>query len=582
MSVQYDGIFFKKVTLKNIFVSSIKEGGQELLACRYKIPDFQRNYIWKKEQINKLIELIFSARGYYYLGNIVLLGTKVGYQDNLIDGQQRLITLSLILNVIRMKTGNIAIQNVINEVLLHYGDNRIVFTNKITNKHYRNCIKLGDDIPSLNSSLKNMGQAVKIINANSSITRLVKDVDIREVVKKILKIEFGTIKCFNSDEVYNLFEGLNSTGIILTTVEKTKNIIFGKINDLDSSRDKRLYNKYTNLWKKIEIKFEQTGNLFMFNRFVRHHWYLYEGKVSDRQLYEKIKKKIIENNVDINIVTNYVDRLNIDSGIYLDIRSRSPKLEVLPNQQNKIYKSETVKYINFINNLGLEQVYPVLLSIYKHGIGNKNYFTNGTFHKHVLKIWAFCILAKYGKIIPNQYEGLFANICKYTVNDKSINWLEKSAFKSMHSIVESSKNKFIKNFANTYREEDEKMAFELLSRAYSVPEAGMSLEHILPKGKGGSGSFSKWKKIPEEDYERVAMHLSKIGNLSLIEKQFNTDCGDESFEDKTKIYLKSAVNLTKEIPNYLSFTISNPIKAVEKRGKSIAEDIFGVLLDLLK
>jgi uncharacterized protein with ParB-like and HNH nuclease domain len=69
----------------------------------YQIPDYQRPYSWKTEQIEELWEDVFlameSKQESYFLGAIIL-ASKDGYFE-VIDGQQRITTITVLLCVIR-------------------------------------------------------------------------------------------------------------------------------------------------------------------------------------------------------------------------------------------------------------------------------------------------------------------------------------------------------------------------------------------------------------------------------------------------------------------------------------------------
>lgn len=70
---------------------------------RYIIPLYQRNYAWGKEQIDTLIQDIYEAyetnNGNYYIGSLVVLQRRNGDYE-VIDGQQRLTTLSLLTKIL--------------------------------------------------------------------------------------------------------------------------------------------------------------------------------------------------------------------------------------------------------------------------------------------------------------------------------------------------------------------------------------------------------------------------------------------------------------------------------------------------
>lgn len=92
----------------------------------YRIPEYQRPYVWGKDQINDLLDDISFAqqnddKSEYFLGSIVFQ-TKTNdsgnYQeDDLLDGQQRLTTLFLIIAVIRDLTENEQLKTTCKEII---------------------------------------------------------------------------------------------------------------------------------------------------------------------------------------------------------------------------------------------------------------------------------------------------------------------------------------------------------------------------------------------------------------------------------------------------------------------------------
>ena len=75
----------------------------------YHIPDYQRPYSWEDEQIEQLWDDIYSAMELgnesYFLGPMILIRAPGGYFE-VVDGQQRLTTLTILFCVIRDVYGN--------------------------------------------------------------------------------------------------------------------------------------------------------------------------------------------------------------------------------------------------------------------------------------------------------------------------------------------------------------------------------------------------------------------------------------------------------------------------------------------
>lgn len=73
---------------------------------QYRIPDFQRPYVWESEQVETLMADLLEAwhregEEDYFLGSIVVVSSPGSIDEDIIDGQQRLTTICLLLAVIR-------------------------------------------------------------------------------------------------------------------------------------------------------------------------------------------------------------------------------------------------------------------------------------------------------------------------------------------------------------------------------------------------------------------------------------------------------------------------------------------------
>ena len=69
---------------------------RDVLSLKLKIPDYQRIYCWPQKNVEQLLDDIFIQRDHkYHLGTLIL--QKKGDEYDIIDGQQRTVTLALIL-----------------------------------------------------------------------------------------------------------------------------------------------------------------------------------------------------------------------------------------------------------------------------------------------------------------------------------------------------------------------------------------------------------------------------------------------------------------------------------------------------
>lgn len=71
---------------------------------QFEVPDYQRGYEWKEKHLQDLwndLERIGEGVDFHYFGNIILRRKEGGDKFEIVDGQQRMITLSLLMMAIR-------------------------------------------------------------------------------------------------------------------------------------------------------------------------------------------------------------------------------------------------------------------------------------------------------------------------------------------------------------------------------------------------------------------------------------------------------------------------------------------------
>ena len=86
-------------------------------AYEFEIPPYQRPYAWEEEQARELLNDLLDAMdnrdasgGLYFLGSIVLVKLPTEAQAKVIDGQQRLTTLTILLSVLRDLTTDLELR----------------------------------------------------------------------------------------------------------------------------------------------------------------------------------------------------------------------------------------------------------------------------------------------------------------------------------------------------------------------------------------------------------------------------------------------------------------------------------------
>lgn len=223
---------------------------------RFIIPVYQRNYDWKMEHCKQLyddlVKIIRQNRKSHFFGSIVSVQSESGTMEEflIIDGQQRLTTISLLL---------LAIYHLLSSGEMVSRDHQL--TDKILKKYLIDEYEPEEKRIKL-KPIKNDQKAFGILfdqdeeyipDSNLTINyRYFYDriqhgeLDIDELFDAICKLEIINISLNHEDNPQLIFESLNSTGLNLSEGDKIRNyILMGLPNDQQT----KFYEKY---WNRIE------------------------------------------------------------------------------------------------------------------------------------------------------------------------------------------------------------------------------------------------------------------------------------------------------------------------------------------
>lgn len=210
-----------------------------------EIPFFQRAYVWDVPQWERLledVEQVCKTREPYFMGSVILKqqptssDSAVGDIRTVIDGQQRLTTLSILLKVLCLKNNEMKKF----DKRFRLDDDRMVL------QHNRNDIDAYNDVMSLETVVAterkdNISRAYQYFVDNLQLDK----VNFDTICNKIL---FIGIDLDASEDEQQIFDTINSLGVRLTTAELLKNYLFGR-NDIE------YYKEY---WQDVFEKDDET------------------------------------------------------------------------------------------------------------------------------------------------------------------------------------------------------------------------------------------------------------------------------------------------------------------------------------
>ncbi|MDE2272242.1 MAG: DUF4357 domain-containing protein [Xanthomonadaceae bacterium] len=251
----------------------------------FSIPGYQRPYAWTTEQAGELFEdLRDFMKGDerplphvppYFLGSIVLIKEEESPPAIVVDGQQRLTTLTLLLSAIRASATDTQVRKGLSRLIYEQGD---VIVN--TANHYRLTLRERDreffrefvqhenGITRLVQLDRKLSDSQSKLRENAKLfqSRLA---DISEA-ERVKLAQFMATRCYmvvvctpDLDSAYRIFDVLNSRGLDLSATDILKAEIIGKI-----PADKRSH--YTKTWEDIEqdLGRDDFGNLFSHIRMI--------------------------------------------------------------------------------------------------------------------------------------------------------------------------------------------------------------------------------------------------------------------------------------------------------------------------
>lgn len=223
---------------------------------RFVIPVYQRNYDWKTEQCKQLFDdlmkIIRNNRRSHFFGSVVSVYNPDGRNDEflIIDGQQRLTTVSLVL---------LAIYNLLDEEILAsespYLKQRILeeyLVDKWAKQETRIKLKpVKNDRDAFGKLFESADEHIRESNLTTNYDyfyeRIQKrEISVDELFDAVCRLEIISITLNNEDNPQLIFESLNSTGLDLSEGDKIRNYI---LMGLPTKLQDEYYEKY---WNRIE------------------------------------------------------------------------------------------------------------------------------------------------------------------------------------------------------------------------------------------------------------------------------------------------------------------------------------------
>lgn len=518
---------------------------------KYVVPRFQRDYAWDQEQWEDLwadIETL-EEEHCHYMGYIVL--QKNGYSDfEVIDGQQRLVTLSLVVLAAMRKIRDLIEKHIEEEAnqerLSVFYDRLIGAKNTITlkvdnklslnrnnNRHFREICSNINILNERGLTRTNvlLNDAFKFFSgkvAGDNGTRLAQFIELL-----ISRMIFTKIVVQDSLNAYKIFETLNARGVQLSTPDLLKNYIFSVITSNDDVTDEHL-NVLDEDWATIIAQLGENN----FTDFVRYHHNFQKKIISKKGLFKSIKE-LADTPQSASL---YISSLNEHASIYAALLN--PYDEWWKRENNAYQRIR--HYLEGLKLFGVKLPFTVFLVAFKK-------FSSDEFLKTLKYLYVISI--RYNVICrhsPNEQEKAYNKIAmKIFKGDlkKAGHIKNCDEFKLIYPDDNTFKNAF-EFYKMPSRCSSKKIRFLLTeienSFGRELDYLNTILEHVCPYNPEQS-----WNKNFGEGVTDIA---DRFGNMVLLEKD---ELSRADFNKKKETYLASSFRLAKKVAEYDSWNLQN-------------------------
>jgi uncharacterized protein with ParB-like and HNH nuclease domain/predicted transport protein len=501
---------------------------------QFRIPIYQRTYSWRQEQCARLLEDIKTIASAppdrsHFIGSIVYIvdGNFMADRPNsllIIDGQQRLSTLSLMLLALRKiakdgkdigisaeKIGNLYLFNSNEEENTEeYIKLRLTRSDKETYKKL--CLDLPMEDGDSNRVRANYHYFLSAFQSGK--------IDPVAAFKGIQKLQLVYIALeLGRDNPQFIFESMNSTGLDLTQADLVRNfVLMGLPPDLQE-------NIYTRHWLPMESRFGQQY-LERFDEFMRTYLIVRTGSIPRQdEVYTAFKKHV--HSVQTTDKEGY---LQIET-VVADLHDQVTHYAAIAF--NKESDPDLRQAFHDIATLRADVVYPFLLELYG------DWKTGLLTHNELLSLTRLTESYVFRRFLcgtpANSMNKTFASLSKgidktHYYRNAQAEFLKLTTSRRFPGNTETTRMLIDKDIYNTPRCT---YLLEKLENHFHPKEpiraSNYTIEHVMPQTLS-----SEWKKrLGEEAVDIHSRLLHTLGNLTLT--GYNSQLSCRPFHEKLKM-----------------------------------------------
>lgn len=518
-------------------------------------PPYQRNYSWKAEVQCKrlwedLLDLINHRKARHFIGSVVVVvgDTKNGIpQINLIDGQQRITTFTLLLIALSIYAKE-------QDIYAAYAGalDRYLFNDRCPRENRNRLVLNGDDNVALEhlldgGEINTKSKSLIYKNTQFFLERLREEKLTPDQILSILNcIQTVHVVLDTKDHPQRIFDSLNSTGQDLNPADMVRNYF---LMSIAGDEQEFIYNQY---WLPTEMLFNASTRAEDLNEFLTCFLRIYStSEISPNKLFDQFKE--MHNRMMHDCKTNKMIAAEL-----LD-KAKYFKDLVSINEPNYVtnyeYSDKVRNVLSEVPYLGTRIMHPIIITLLTNL--DKGVYDEDTFIKAMRLLISFIIRRR---------------VCNTLVRSSGLNDVLVILRRELDytNVVPSLSSIFLKLAKYARFITDEEFETELTSKEFYKLEvakymlsmmecrrapnfyATMTIEHIMPQN---AKLGTEWQEALGPNWKTIQREMKhNIGNLTLT--SYNSELGDKPFSEKVQQYQKSKMhNLNKFLVNQSTWNL---------------------------
>lgn len=577
---------------------------------QFRVPSYQRRYAWRYNQqaaLFKDIDMLMPGDGHLF--GMLILHTDSHHGGvnmvDVVDGQQRLTTISILLFVLHKKFKDLKDDYNSNQIaqLLYCGNPEQSKTPKLIlgeldNPDYLNLLNGKID------KIKNQNIASAFYNFNEFINESISKEDGSWILNYYTKLVY-TAKIIRLDvqqaqDAYKLFETINNRGLKLSSTDILKNFILGHAAKISKEK----LEDAKSLWSELIIALDGIPSDDFFRQYVSS---IYTRKISNTKLIEEFKKHYFRLVQDVDKLGEYRYNYGVEEAeevydedeiedLINDIIAENPEEEEMDNDSDRVDISDYLqKVVNAakcyskiwnrtfkdnktnsrISDLQSIRSFPsyIFLMHYLQGNSNKKEIYI------VLDMVASLMLRRHMTGKSTAYnDDIFAKLLKIERSENYVSDIRESLLENCPDDDEFedrfSTHELKQRVISRARYILTKIEYQKTGGTNEIiinsPE-DVHVEHIIPQKidtKKSKKEFGDWEVyLGDKAKLNHKKKVNRIGNMTLLASALNISASNNPFLKKKKSYKSSNITMTNELANFRDFKFYH----LDKRGEDLAE-----------